>query len=39
VPGNADLDEAKLFEVAVQTVGLGIDRDAINRIKFWKQFG
>jgi hypothetical protein len=39
VPRNADLDEAKFFEIAVKTVGLGIDRDAIDGSESWKQLG
>ncbi len=33
VTAETELDEAKLFEITVQTVGLGIDRDAIERLQ------
>ena len=33
VAGHADLDEAQLLEIAVQAIGLGIDRDT----GMWRQ--
>ena len=38
VPGNANLDQAKFFEITMETVGLGIDGDAVDVIQFRKQF-
>ena len=38
VTGNADLDQAKLFEIAVQAVRFGVDCDAVHRLQFRKQF-
>jgi hypothetical protein len=36
--GNAQLDQTKLLEIAVQTVRFGIDRDAIDGREFRKKF-
>jgi hypothetical protein len=38
VTGKTELDQTKLFEIAVQTVRLGVDRDAVEGREFRKQF-
>jgi hypothetical protein len=34
---RADLKQTKFLFIAVQAVGLGIDRHPIGRLKLWKQ--
>jgi hypothetical protein len=38
VPAKTELHETKLFVIAVQTIGLGIDRDAIDPLQLREEF-
>ena len=37
MPRRADLEQTEFFPITVKTVGFGINRDAIDRFKLWKQ--
>jgi len=39
VAGNADLDQAKLFEIAMQTVRLRVDRDTVGCLQLREELG
>ena len=39
VAAKTQLHEAKLFEITVQTIGLRIDRDAVDPFQLWKELG